>query len=72
MYLKGCHLSVERVKEFLSDSYWASDRPIEIIEKTLINSFCYGVYLDRELVSFARVVSDYATNKKHPLEEVGV
>lgn len=54
-------VSVNRVKEFLSDSYWASDRPIEIIEKTIMNSFCYGVYHHEEQVGFARVVSDYAT-----------
>ncbi|MBP1759876.1 MAG: sortase-like acyltransferase [Firmicutes bacterium] len=52
---------VDRVKEFLSDSYWASDRSKELIEKTIMNSFCYGVYHDEELVGFARVVSDYAT-----------
>ena len=52
---------VDRVKDFLSDSYWASDRSKELIEKTIMNSFCYGVYHDDELVGFARVVSDYAT-----------
>jgi len=54
-------VSVDRVKEFLSDSYWASNRSIDIIERTIVNSFCYGVYHDKELVGFARVVSDYAT-----------
>lgn len=52
---------MDRVKEFLSDSYWVSDRSKELIEKTIMNSFCYGVYHDEELVGFARVVSDYAT-----------
>lgn len=36
-------VSVDRVKVFLSDSYWASDRSKELIEKTIMNSFCYGV-----------------------------
>ena len=54
-------ISVDRVKDFLSDSYWASDRSKELIEKTIMNSFCYGVYHEDELVGFARVVSDYAT-----------
>lgn len=54
-------ISVDRVKEFLSDSYWANDRTKEIIEKTIINSFCYGVFDDKKLIGFARVVSDYAT-----------
>lgn len=54
-------IAVDRVKKFLLDSYWASDRSKELIEKTIINSFCYGIYFEEELVGFARVVSDYAT-----------
>ena len=45
-------VSVDRVKDFLSDSYWARDRSIELIEKTIENSFCYGVYHDDELVGW--------------------
>jgi N-acetylglutamate synthase-like GNAT family acetyltransferase len=54
-------VSVDRVKEFLSDSYWASDRSKELIQKAIENSFCYGAYLKNDLVGFARVVSDYST-----------
>ncbi|WP_407309457.1 GNAT family N-acetyltransferase [Desulfosporosinus sp. SB140] len=54
-------ISANRIKEFLLNSYWAKDRSIEVIEKSIKNSFCYGVYHDKELVGFARVVSDYAT-----------
>lgn len=54
-------VSVDRVKEFLSDSYWAKDRPKELIEKTIMTSFCYGAYLEETMVGFGRVVSDYAT-----------
>ena len=49
------------VKEFLSKSYWAADRTVEQIKKSIENSFCYGVYHQDELVGFARVVTDYAT-----------
>ena len=54
-------LSLQKIKELLSKSYWASDRSIEIIEKSVRNSDCYGVYYNSEQVGFARVVSDYAT-----------
>ena len=54
-------LSVDRVKELLSDSYWANKRTKELIEKTIENSFCYGVYSEEEMIGFARVVTDYAT-----------
>ncbi|WP_425800909.1 GNAT family N-acetyltransferase [Desulfitobacterium sp. Sab5] len=54
-------IPIDRVKEFLSKSYWAADRTVEQIEKSVEGSFCYGVYHGKELVGFARVVSDYAT-----------
>ncbi len=54
-------LSIEKIKELLSKSYWANDRPVEVIEKAINNSDCYGVYTDKEQVGFARVVTDYAT-----------
>ena len=44
-------------------TYWAEKRPIEIIEQSIRNSSCYGLYLEEadKLVGFARVISDYAT-----------
>lgn len=54
-------VSVDRVKDFLSKSYWASDRSREDIEKSIMNSFCYGLFHQDNLVGFARVVSDYVT-----------
>lgn len=54
-------LQVEKIKELLSRSYWGSDRSIEVIDKSIINSDCYGVYYEKDLVAFARVVTDFAT-----------
>lgn len=54
-------LSIEKIKELLSKSYWANDRSAEVIEKAISNSDCYGVYKEKELVGFARVVTDNAT-----------
>jgi GNAT superfamily N-acetyltransferase len=73
-------LSVEKIRELLSGSYWANDRPVEIIEKAINNSDCYGVYLEKKQVGFARVVTDYATvywlcdviiDEKHRGKELG-
>jgi GNAT superfamily N-acetyltransferase len=73
-------LSIEKIKELLSKSYWASDRPIEVIKKAIENSDCYGVYFNNEQVGFARVVTDYATvywlcdvivDEKHRGKEIG-
>lgn len=54
-------ISIKRVKELLSQSYWADKRPEEVIELSVQNSDCYGVYLKGEQVGFARVVSDNST-----------
>jgi ribosomal protein S18 acetylase RimI-like enzyme len=56
-------INIEEVARLLRMTYWAGERSIETIEKSLRNSSCYGVCLEDEgkLVGFARVISDYAT-----------
>lgn len=54
-------LSVEKIAELLHKTYWAAQRPVEIIENSIKNSFCYGIYFNNEQVGFARVVSDFST-----------
>lgn len=56
-------MKFEDIVRLLRMTYWADKRPIEKIEKSLLNSSCYGLYLDDKdkLVGFARVISDYAT-----------
>ncbi|MBT3337251.1 MAG: GNAT family N-acetyltransferase [Anaerolineae bacterium] len=53
-------ISPQAVKTLLDGSYWAPDRSIELIEKTIRNSICVGVFDEEELVAFARVVTDKA------------
>ncbi len=57
------NLKINDVVRLLKMTYWAENRPLETIEKSMRNSACYGIYLDAEekLVGFARVISDYAT-----------
>lgn len=54
-------ISVDAVRSFLSESYWARQRPTEVIEKSITNSMCFGIYHGADQVGFARVVTDYAT-----------
>ncbi len=56
-------LNSKDVTRLLKMAYWAKNRSIDVIEKSMRNSSCYGIYLDDEkkLVGFARVISDYAT-----------
>jgi GNAT superfamily N-acetyltransferase len=49
------------IYEFLAQAYWAADRPVEVIDRSLAGSLCFGVYLADRQVGFSRVVSDYAT-----------
>lgn len=51
------------VHQFLSEeSYWAKNIPLVIVQKSIDNSLCFGVYnLKNEQVAFARVVTDFAT-----------
>ena len=56
-------MNPEEVIKLLKSTYWASSRTDGQIEKSMQNSSCYGVYIEKEkkLVGFARVISDYAT-----------
>ncbi|MUT64599.1 GNAT family N-acetyltransferase [Paenibacillus sp. NEAU-GSW1] len=54
-------VDVEIVLDYLSRSYWASDRAEERIRKSIENSLCYGVYDGERQVAFARIVTDEAT-----------
>ena len=56
-------MKLEDIVRLLRMTYWADKRPVEIIEKSVRNSSCYGLYLEDadKLAGFARVISDYAT-----------
>jgi len=42
-------------------SYWAQEVTREILDRSVENSLCFGVYLDGKQIGFARVVTDFAT-----------
>jgi GNAT superfamily N-acetyltransferase len=50
----------DSIKKLLSKSYWAENRDIRTIKKTIENSICISIYLDNEQIGFARIVTDYA------------
>jgi GNAT superfamily N-acetyltransferase len=49
------------IHEFLRGSYWARGIPREIVDRSIENSFCFGLYDGERQVGFARVISDFAT-----------
>jgi len=55
-------LDLAMIHNFLAnESYWAKGIPLEVLEKSIENSLCFGVYHQGRQVGFARVVTDYAT-----------
>ena len=45
-----------------NESDWASGMPFKLLERALVNSLCFGVYLtDGTQVGFGRVITDYTT-----------
>ncbi len=49
------------IHEFLRGSYWARGIPRELVDRSIENSLCFGLYDGDALVGFTRVISDNAT-----------
>lgn len=56
----GSRIDVDFVHRFLSQAYWARGRSREVVERTLRNSLCFGVYDCGGQIGFGRVVTDRA------------
>ena len=54
-------LDLDVIHGFLQTSYWAAGRPRDVVERSINNSLCFGVYAGGRQIAFARVVSDAAT-----------
>ncbi len=56
-------LDLDVISGLLTSSYWATDRPREVIAESIKHSLCFGVYRagDGKQVGFARVVTDRVT-----------
>jgi GNAT superfamily N-acetyltransferase len=54
-------LDLEAITRLLHGTYWAANRPKEVIAKTLLHSLNFGLFCRGEQVGFARVVTDHAT-----------
>jgi len=55
-------LDIDVIHRFLSESsYWASGIPLDLVERAIENSLCFGAFDGGAQVGFARVITDYAT-----------
>lgn len=54
-------MDVNFIHDYLSNhSYWAKGRTMELVEKSLNNSLCFGIFkTNGKQVGFARVATDY-------------
>lgn len=53
-------LDVALVYQFLSQSYWASGRSREVVERSLRHSLCFGAYCADRQIGFGRAITDRA------------
>lgn len=54
-------LNVNVIHQYLAeDSYWSPGIAREVVERSIANSLCFGLYHDTAQVGFARVVTDRA------------
>lgn len=55
-------LDVNYIHSFLSSkSYWAEGIPITLVNRSIENSLCIGVFREGKQIGFARIVTDYTT-----------
>ncbi len=55
-------IDVTAVHHFLSTlSYWSQNIPFDIVNKSIENSLCFGVFEENKQIGFARIITDYAT-----------
>ena len=56
-------MAPESVRRLIAQTYWASDRPLDVIAASIENSVCFGAFDadSGELLGFARVVTDFST-----------
>lgn len=55
-------LDVDIIYNYLSgESYWAKNIPRDVVEKSIANSLCFGLYHHNKQIGFARLITDKAT-----------
>ena len=49
------------IHDFLAGSYWAKGIPRDVVDRSIEESLCFGVFDGERQVAFARVITDFAT-----------
>ncbi len=54
-------LDHKAIHDFFADSYWAKGIPRDVVDRSIDNALCFGLYENGRQVGFARVITDSAT-----------
>jgi hypothetical protein len=55
-------LNIALIHNYLSnESYWAKNIPLNVVKKSINGSCYFGLYMQKDQIGFARVVTDHAT-----------
>lgn len=54
-------IDIPSVHAMLKKTYWAAERTLEQVAASVEQSLCFGLYINGQMVGFARVVTDYVT-----------
>ena len=54
-------LDLDAIMAMLADTYWAGNRPRDVITRAIKHSICLGMFHHGRQVGFARAVTDHAT-----------
>jgi N-acetylglutamate synthase-like GNAT family acetyltransferase len=54
-------LDIKTIHDFLTHSYWAENIPVEIVQRSIEGSLCFGVFVGEKQIGFARMITDKAT-----------
>ena len=52
---------IKYIHQFLSNSYWAENIPIETVQRSIKGSLSFGLFEGKKQIGFARVITDQAT-----------
>lgn len=53
-------LDIDAIHAYLTRSYWASGISRDLVQRSIQGSLCFGVYMEKAQIGFARVITDRA------------
>lgn len=55
-------MDIKEIHRYLSkESYWAKNIPFQRVEKSVENSFNFGVFKDDKQIGYAKIITDFST-----------